>query len=1267
MRQNQSRFEPRIGTALEAALKWVTALNLEQWADTIGARTQLSEIISALIRGSALDITSFRFPTGDSAQLTGYDGQLEATGVSPYVPDGKSVWEFGTGKNFEGKADEDFNHRTSNPGTVTPADTTFVFVTPRRWAEFDQWVKDKKDKQAWKDVRVVDAVALEDWLELVPPVAARIASEILNLTPRSDAQSTAEYWLEYSARFLPPLTKDVLLAGRETQVEQFLQQLGGPPQAHRWQADSAEEVVAFAVATISKAAPDIRKYLEARTILIDSAEAGRQLRNRPTIIFIPRAGARSVEGLLAQEHVTIIAVGRDSPTPSNTTLLNRPTYYQLGEALKTMGYTDDQSMQLARRCGRSVTILARQIPSASYPRPEWEGDAVLIAAMLAGGWDATSQQDRDVVTLLAGTASYDEYEGQLLRYVLMEDPPLDREGDVWKVRAPIDALVHLGPLISRTSLERLKTVATSVFAERDPRLDLSPEERPYAGLHGVKLKHSAWIRSGLATTLLLISEFHSVTRVHVSGVDPQQYVSELVGSLPGLDSDYRVIASLHQNFSTLIEASPRPLLAALERLIEADGSKIRPIFQDTGSDLLFSSSPHTTFLWGLELIAWDPVFLRDAALILAKLVRIDPGGRLSNRPLESLREIFLPWLPNTNASLVHRLAVIDEIVHTEPEASWKLLVALLPEYHGFSSPTAKPRYREAGASEKEVVTRALVSKTYDEIITRALALTGDDPSRWIEVIKKLDSFSSEKLAQAIHMLEKFAASANEEGRTHVWSALRHEINHHRSYPSAQWAMPDNELTKLETILTHLAPTDTIAKIAWLFDDHVPEIPGVDRTTRLDAVEAVRRNAIQELVRADGIPAVLSLARKVKYPTFVANAAEVLVNNAADTEALIDAAFKAEAPPDFATILSADSERRFPEAWTRRVEAAYREGRWKAHQVITLLLRWTEGHKTWDFVSNLGPEVEKGYWHQKPVWFLPNTPEELRTAAQKLLDAGRALDTISAFHYKAEMLQTDILFAILDQGVEELNRNPSHVRGNLAFEIEEIFNELRRRSDAAPLGIAQREYTYLPILGYGEKALTIHKLMAQHPGTFVSILVDVFKSESEDAAEPTPERIARARSGYRLLSDFHFVPGCENDSIDPVALSNWVDEVRRLAAAQNRPTMADEFIGHMLAHSPSDPDGLWPHRAVRDLIERVASEKIELGIDVERFNMRGVTTRGPFEGGGQERALATQAKEWSRVAAPWPRTSALLNRIAQGWERQAQYEDQEARKDAMRFD
>jgi Superinfection immunity protein len=148
-------------------VKWVTALELEQWADRIDARSDLIGIVADLIRASASDINSFRFPSGDSAQLHGWDGRLHSVGAPPYVPQDESAWEFGTASDYVTKINSDYTDRTRNPRGVDPKQSTFVFVTPRRWATtkptIDEWKNQKWELQEWKDVAVFDAVAILAW------------------------------------------------------------------------------------------------------------------------------------------------------------------------------------------------------------------------------------------------------------------------------------------------------------------------------------------------------------------------------------------------------------------------------------------------------------------------------------------------------------------------------------------------------------------------------------------------------------------------------------------------------------------------------------------------------------------------------------------------------------------------------------------------------------------------------------------------------------------------------------------------------------------------------------------------------------------------------------------------------------------------------------------------------------------------------------------------------------------------------------------------
>src|SRR5262249_10850013 len=96
------------------------------------------------------------------------------------------------------------------------------------------------------------------------------------------------------------------------------------------------------------------------------------------------------------------------------------------EALKTMGLTEEQSQRAARECDRSVTILARRIPSAVAKLPSWHQDQALMPALLAGAWDSASPADRAVVARFAQGAEYTAYESELRSYLRSENGPLEK-------------------------------------------------------------------------------------------------------------------------------------------------------------------------------------------------------------------------------------------------------------------------------------------------------------------------------------------------------------------------------------------------------------------------------------------------------------------------------------------------------------------------------------------------------------------------------------------------------------------------------------------------------------------------------------------------------------------------------------------------------------------------------------------------------------------------------------------------------------------------
>ena len=83
-------------------------------------------------------------------------------------------------------------------------------------------------------------------------------------------------------------------------------------------------------------------------------------------------------------------------------------------------------------------------------------------------------------------------------------------------------------------------------------------------------------------------------------------------------------------------------------------------------------------------------------------------------------------------------------------------------------------------------------------------------------------------------------------------------------------------------------------------------------------------------------------------------------------------------------------------------------------------------------------------------------------------------------------------------------------------------------------------------------------------------------------------------------------------------------------------------------------------AIRDVIENVRSRDLESGFEVGTFNSRGVVTKNPAEGGEQERQLTKRYEKHAKaVRDRWPRTAAMLRKIAERYRAEARREDDQS--------
>ncbi|HVR10646.1 MAG TPA: hypothetical protein VMW75_21550 [Thermoanaerobaculia bacterium] len=563
---------------------------------------------------------------------------------------------------------------------------------------------------------------------------------------------------------------------------------------------------------------------------------------------------------------------------------------------------------------------------------------------------------------------------------------------------------------------------------------------------------------------------------------------------------------------------------------------------------------------------------------------------------------------------------------------------------------------------------------------------GSDPERWSSLLSELPNLPPQTRAAAQTRLLALAGDDDiaPRIRKQIWEALRITAARHREHADVDWALPPEEVSRIEEIAKRFEPSTAFDRFAWLFDETMPEIPHVRHSDGLEAYDA----AVDQM-RIEAAAAIAAGADWSQLRTFAADRkqpspfgwalarAGVTRHDTAILE-LLDS----EDPlhRDFAPTYLSERFRANGWPW---VEMHLRGGRLSPQQSGQLLLATCDFPAAWDVAETLGAEVAGVFWRHFPIFGLGSKFAHLDVAVPRLLSAGRpgpalhlltrCLRNLSGPCWAEQMAMA--LEALLGREAIALEaRAVSH------YEIVQLFDYLER-STLPRDRLAKLEWSYLPELGHDSSPPTLSSYLASDPTFFVEVLATVYRPRRDEAtgtseataeaapASPTEQQQAHAQNAYRLLSEWRVLPGRREDgTVDSKALADWVAASRRELKKRQRLTVGDVHIGTLLASSPADPDGTWPCVEVRDLVEALQSRDIEDGLRTALYNRRAATSRGMLDGGEQERALAAKYHaQAERFLDRWPRTAAILRALAGSYEHEARMIDEGAEKRRTGFD
>lgn len=1256
-----------------APVRWVDAEDLSDWANRTDGAVSLPTLLAYLIRATHGPAIQLRFPSDGGVRHPGWDGRTSTEAESPYVPQGETGWEVGTQRsNIAQKATEDYRKRTTAPAPLDPASASYIFVTPQHWSKKDEWAKARQDEGIWREVRAYDADDLVHWIEQTPAAGLWLASR-LGKRP-AGTRELEEVWEEWSRATQWPLTEDLVLSDRDEDATEVLRWLRGEPSVLSLQATTTDEVIAFFHATLGMLPDDVVATYRARCLVATSATGARALANAPAplILLLTEAEPGLARNLVERGHYVLHAYDDRPVSRGEVRRLARPSREGIASALVAAGIAEPRARALARDSARNLAILRRLIPNAPGRDPSWTQEPpprALLAALLAGGWDEDSAADSARVSELADQP-YETVIGALTPYVGDLDKPLRKIGSTWRVASPPDAWFLLAPYLTSADINRFEAAAHAVLSSADPRFEMDPDERWMAAIKGVHRDYSGLMRHGIGEVLILLAlwgdQAHTVR-------DTTRRVDAIVDKLLR-NADQQRWWSLSRDFRLLAEASPRTFLEAIEDSLDQSDPPIRALFSaDDGG--VFGTEHLSDLLWALESLAWSPDLMPRVTHVLARLDTIDnPPGRYANRPANSLREIHLLWIPQTYATLDQRMSALDFIRKHEPDAAWKLMLDILPRGHDTSTPSPMPRWRDFTVDKIEVVTYGLIGRGAAAITERLLADVDLNCSRWTQL---LDRFADLAPNQEIGLatLERAEPMFKDQtDRAALWKRLRQLLHHHRQFPDAEWSMPGATLDRLQTIYDNFTPVDPLERIAWLFEQSVtlpnPSKDGWQGDQR--EVDAARINAVKALYIERGVESVLALAHHADAAGYIGKALYDGGLRGSDLDALLEAALLSDIPreSEVAHGLIVSAFRDLKEPWGASLIAKAQANSWGNAALLTILNAFPSVRWTWERAAESGQDIESAYWSRTPIFWVSEDSSDVAFAIGKLVSVGRARHALALAGRDSKIeLPSDLLVELL----QEAARQPFDADGNtneatmFQHYVAEILRALDERSDVDNDALVALEWTYLPMLAHSRRpAKVLLKVLSEQPTLFIEMLRAIYKpSEESGVSEAEPEDPERARAiasqAYRLLELWNRLPGTRDDgTIDGEGLEAWIKEARSLAQAAGRTDIADSRIGSVLSASPIGADGNWPAEPIRDVIDLFRSKSMIEGFWIGKLNRRGITTRGPRDGGDLERQEATKYRKWAKALSfEYPYTAKALNSLAESYEHDAGRHDERA--------
>ena len=884
---------------------------------------------------------------------------------------------------------------------------------------------------------------------------------------------------------------------------------------------------------------------------------------------------------------------------------------------------------------------------------------------LLGSFNENNENDVEIVKTFI-RIEYNEWISNLRNIIQEDNAPIFLNNGVWGIKDKKDVFEELKTCIYDEDIDALKSTAISVLNEIDPQYELGKEQRFCAAMFDKKCKYSHALRSGLAEALAIIGSYEN----KIKNCSKDKIINTIISILRTIfeNSSWQLWATLSDYLPLLAEASPKEFISILNKENE---SVFKELYAQEG-DGLTGRNYILGILRALETIAWDKKYLSEITIFLGYLSSIDPGGNHGNRPINSIKEIFIPWHVQTLATIEDQKNAIKCLNNEYPKTAWDVLISILPDEHQYATGTAKPKYRNAIDKDwrYKILNReyADICCYYANFLIEQSRHSIDKLQRLIDIISKMPDNLFNKIIK--YLSEQEIINSSDDKKYQLWNELKNLVNHHIKYSETKWAMKALRIKKLKKVITILTPRDLIYQYIRLFSNAALTDYELNKRNKKDNIDYTKdlikiqyRKVKEKIEQESSFKWIFILIEKIENPYDFGFVLGKMNNTNIDKEFLPK--FLSSDKRNECQFIAGYINAKFHYKKLKYVNNNFNwvesidKNKWSLIEISKLYQYLSIDSKTLEMVEKLNKKIKDNYWQYVNInpYRVKDIIDEI---INKMIIYKRKNTAIECLYFKYHFLKKE---EDIDTNkiIEVLNMPESRIEPATrldSFQTVSLIEILQKDTAVDRTKLANIEWIYLNWLNDydGHHPIALNMELASNPAIFCEIIQLIYKSENEEKKDIIFDKDKQkiAEHAWRLLKKWKTPPGFLVDgTFSYDKFKEWFDYVTCELKKSGHMKVGLYNIGEILYNVPTDSDGFWINKDIAALLNKKENEDMRHGFYIKTRNSRGVYWVDPeakpekeLEAKYNKLAADTEAKGYARLAT-------LLRELADSYAKDAE--------------